>query len=224
MIFDPILRSNIDFIDVTQYDWVHTCLQDGLMNVEIVQFLNICKDKVGLQMKTVEQYMKGKFQFQRVLHMKSKRVYALFDCYHLGNAEATKLTALASEMISVYSVLRHFVETQIVEDESIRTQRESFHAACKIIDIMLLAKRGVMDLGTAAVSLRRAVTVHMDLFKVAYGTAYIKPKHHWMFDIADMMLRDTRKQNRHHTLVDAFVIERLHLRVRGPVEHIKKYE
>ena len=49
--------------------------------------------------------------------------------------------------------------------------------------------------------------------KHAHGDSYITPKHHWMFDICEQM-RDLE------AVVDAFIIERLHLRVKRMMEPI----
>ena len=51
-----------------------------------------------------------------------------------------------------------------------------------------------------------AIGRHQRLHIAAYGVDKLKPKHHWMFDVAEML---------QHTeaVLDAFIIERLHLRV-----------
>lgn len=58
------------------------------------------------------------------------------------------------------------------------------------------------------------MTSFADLHKKAYGTQHIKPKHHWMLDIPSQMRRDG-------LVLDAFVIERQHLTVKGVAEHVR---
>ena len=129
----------------------------------------------------------------------------------------------ASELLAVYSILRHFVEVVIGDRAEIAVERASFDAACQVIDLLLLAKRGCMDLRVAATTLRATVADHLSKHQVAYEGQYLKPKHHWMFDVCDSIERDSRKWSgdRPWTLIDAFVTERNNLRVRGPMEHIK---
>jgi len=51
------------------------------------------------------------------------------------------------------------------------------------------------------------------LHQIAYGSVYIKPKHHWMMDIPAQLVRD-------QCVLDAFIIERTHLLVKGIADHI----
>ena len=66
----------------------------------------------------------------------------------------------------------------------------------------------------AGVMVRTCLEKHMVVLKQEYGEDRVKPKHHWAFDIADQLMRDT-------WLFDAFVVERLHLRVRASAENVK---
>jgi hypothetical protein len=52
------------------------------------------------------------------------------------------------------------------------------------------------------------------LHQIAYGSVYIKPKHHWMMDVSAQLVRD-------QCVLDAFIIERTHLVVKGIADHIR---
>jgi hypothetical protein len=52
------------------------------------------------------------------------------------------------------------------------------------------------------------------LHQLAYGTQYIKPKHHWMMDVAAQLVRD-------ECVLDAFIIERTHLVVKGIADNVR---
>ena len=54
----------------------------------------------------------------------------------------------------------------------------------------------------------------MRLHQEAYGTVLLKPKHHWLLDIPTQLRRDGM-------VLDAFVIERQHLMVKGVAEHVR---
>jgi hypothetical protein len=58
-----------------------------------------------------------------------------------------------------------------------------------------------------------AISHFRRLHQIAYGSVYIKPKHHWMMDIPAQLVRD-------QCVLDAFIIERTHLVVKGIADHI----
>lgn len=60
---------------------------------------------------------------------------------------------------------------------------------------------------SAGKALRRAVAAHLCAHKEAHGTSHIKPKNHWLFDIASQIERGP-------VVLDTFVVERLHQRIK----------
>ena len=64
--------------------------------------------------------------------------------------------------------------------------------------------------------MREAVTRCITFHVAAYGEEFVKPKHHWCYDIAEQLERDQDVQ----VLLDAFVVERLHLRFRDLADRI----
>jgi hypothetical protein len=132
-----------------------------------------------------------------------------------ANTEHQAVKASASEVLHLYSLLRHWVETRVPNgDPRIALHVDSFLAVCKATDVILLAKRRSVPLAEAGIRLRAALQEFMKRHIVAYGIAHIRPKHHWAFDVADQMEKDA-------FLFDAFVIERLHLRVRCIADNVK---
>ena len=65
----------------------------------------------------------------------------------------------------------------------------------------------------AARDLRVAISQHMERHKAVYETTCLKPKHHWLFDVA-------RQIEESPFIADGFVIERLHLRVKAVSEKL----
>jgi hypothetical protein len=59
-----------------------------------------------------------------------------------------------------------------------------------------------------------AISHFRRLHQIAYGSVYIKPKHHWMMDIPAQLVRD-------QCVLDAFIIERTHLLVKGIADHVR---
>ena len=107
----------------------------------------------------------------------------------------------------MYKLLRLWAETEIGDEEEVALERSSFDACCSAIDIILMAKRQLLTMPEAGRFLKRALTNFMRRHKRAYGTTHLRPKHHWMFDVAEQFLIGPQ-------VFDQFIIERLHLTVK----------
>lgn len=125
-----------------------------------------------------------------------------------------KVKRSASELLGLQGLLRHFVETQVAPAAELEAPRASFAAACRCLDLLLSAKRGALPSHEAAARLESASAEFLELHKMAYGTRHIKPKHHWAMDLPAQLRRD-------RCVLDAFIIERIHLQVKGIAEHVK---
>ena len=71
-----------------------------------------------------------------------------------------------------------------------------------------------MSATEAAAQLEQATGRYLRLHQEAYGSVLLKPKHHWLLDIPAQLRRDGM-------VLDAFVIERQHLMVKGVAEHVR---
>ena len=112
-------------------------------------------------------------------------------------------------------MLRHFVETRLPQqDPFLSGKLQCFYMVCKAVDTILYAKRGLIPMAEAGARLRACLQEYLALHKVEYGQRGVKPKTHWAFDIADQLMQDKG-------VIDAFVIERLHLRVRAIADNVK---
>ena len=89
-----------------------------------------------------------------------------------------------------------------------------FLTACEAVDVILLAKRGSLGMVDAGGRLRSLMSAHLAGLLRTRGAEAVKPKHHWAFDIADQLERDT-------LVLDCFTMERLHLRVKSCAQHVK---
>ena len=125
-----------------------------------------------------------------------------------------KVIAKASDYLGIYVLMRHYVESDLVHDARISAQRESFEAACDVVDLCMAAKRSSgLAFQNAATALRGALKRHADKFQVAYGAGPVLPKHHAAFHVPDQFLKDG-------CVVDMFVVERLNLRVKEVAEPV----
>ena len=221
MIFDADLRARVDLMAVACVDWVHSLLQHGVVDNEICKFLEACRNKIDLRVDDLKKYLKGAFMFPKyVRRAGGNNLWKWFDEHHFGHPDAEKLGCMATDMLTLYSLLRHRFETEVGEVETLRLERASFDAACQLVDVFMMTRRGVIDLGRAASEVRIAARAHLVAHKAAYGDDGIVPKDHWPFDVAETFERDSAKPQRTWHVFDALVMERLHLRVKGLVEHI----
>ena len=88
-------------------------------------------------------------------------------------------------------------------------------ACCKCLDTILECKRRKLAPPIAAARLRVELADHMRLHKLVYDDRKLRPKHHWNMDIPDQIEIDSH-------VIDAFVIERIHLQVKWIAENVKK--
>ena len=146
---------------------------------------------------------------------KSSCLWRIFDTYRTQSSEtANKLKASASELLGLSSMLQHFVGTRIPRRDELIVPRASFDAACRVLSVIQLCKRGVASPENGAAELHQALQAHMTLHKRAYGDDNIRPKHHWMFHVGPQLLRD-------RAIIDTFVVERGHLLVKSIAEHCR---
>jgi len=103
---------------------------------------------------------------------------------------------------------------------ALEPQLKSFCADCDCVDILLAAKRRLLPRVQAATKLPGALRHHMLCNVAAYGKEHLKPKFHYMWDVAEQLARDP-------FVLDCFVVERLHLRAKRAakdIENTRVYE
>ena len=200
-------------VSVVTIDWVHTFLSDGVFGTEAFAFLNASQHIAGKGFRDFHGFLKLNWQFPRQRRSQMKNLHLTFNTFREDYAAAhEKLKGNASEFLCVYGMLRHWVSTEIAEHEDLETHRESLQACCDCMDIIQVTKQGGMTLRQGGRKLNAAAGRHMSLHKSVYGDSLIKPKHHWMFDIAQQWL--DQQPGIPEIVVDAFSIEKLHLRVK----------
>ena len=141
-------------------------------------------------------------------------VYRILDPRRKSKDNPSKVKASCAELLGVYGLLRHFVECNIMRLPGLVQHIDSFLAACRSLDLLLAAKRVLGDPSELGQALELQVSHYIALHKAAYGTALMKPKFHWALDIPSQICRD-------RMVLDAFVIERSHLRVKAVAEHVQ---
>ena len=214
LLVNRALREVVCFDKVLRYDWVHSALQDGMLTCEIWLFVEKCESLELLSFADLEQYLKQGWQYPKHFREKSGQLHRIFSTWReKADHDNDKLKCSASEALGLYSLLRHFVEVRVGHREELVTERRSFDAACAIIDLILDCKRGHAAPADTVPLLRDAQARFMQAHVEAYGTTHVRPKHHWLGDIADQIEEDCR-------VLDQLVIERIHLRCKAAVENV----
>lgn len=199
---DKRLRSRLDFVGVVTFDWLHSMMQDGLLSVDAALLVSAA-NSAGVSNTTFRSYMMERWQFPASNRGKSKLLFRVFDdCRH--NTD-NKLKCSAAELLGLYVLLRHWADTAGARHPSLRLPLASFSAACDVLDIVVQAKERALPMVQAAASLRVALRRHMECHVKAFGKSNVKPKMHWMWDIAEHLERDP-------FVLDCWIVERLHLK------------
>ena len=214
VLFDAATRPMITQ-DVILIDWVHTLLCDGSFSCEVHLILTHSDRMLGKGFAHVRSFFGDGWALPKNSNFCKNVLNHIFDDIRHAYAENhEKLKASASELLSVYGLLRHWVLLELQGERDMEKHVNSFNACCELVDIMLSAKRGTIPMRQAADLLERAAKRHLDEHKGVYGTARIKPKHHWVFDVAEKMRWLLY-------VYDAFLIEKAHLRAIAVADHIE---
>ena len=204
-----------DLVGTITYDWVHSLLQDGSWAVEAWAFLQRCEG-LGHTSADISAFLQDeRWMWPQSTWSKGRSLWRVFDSYRSQSSDvAGKLKASASELLGLFALLLHFVHINIDDVEDLRPARRSFEAACHVLTVILVCKRGGMSPAAGADALLQAVQNHVRLHLEAYGNQHLRPKHHWMLHIGPQFLRDG-------IMLDCFIVERGHLLVKNIAEHVK---
>ena len=215
MPYDDQCRGLGIFESIT-LDWVHSACQDGMLTTDMTAYMSAASEKLGISFAQVEHHLKGDWHFPMAMRSKSGQLHRIFSQYRKSSDsdEVDRVRASASELIGVYVLVRDFIETEVGDPPELARERQSFEAACLCIDIILRAKMSLLSMRDASNLLTRALSDHMQKHLAAYGDRYLKPKNHWMFDVAERFATDP-------CVLDALIVERLHLVVRRAAELIR---
>lgn len=212
---------DVDVISSLTYDWVHSALQDGVLTDEVAAMFRACEPH-GLDANDVMDFLKDdrwRYPFQS--RAKSASLHEVFSSYRNQDvADGNKLKCSSSELLGLFGMLRHFVETRVAHVVGVERELASFLQLCNCLDIILLAKRRIADPLTAAHNLEDNLVRHLELHKAVYGDSLVKPKIHWLLDIPLQIRRDG-------LVLDSFVIERHHnmiKRLAEPIHNTRDFE
>ena len=141
------LREAFSIVDSFTNDWVHSSLQDGFFSVEAFLLIEACR-RIDISWNEFKMFFREDWEFPKDRRHQMKNGWKVFDEAR-NHDESRKLKCDASELLNVYGMMRHFVDTRIGNEEAVSAEVASFRAACKVIDLILMAKRGLLSMAEA---------------------------------------------------------------------------
>ena len=214
LLLNEPLTQVIDFTAVIRTDWVHNLLAHGTFSRECSLFACACHS-IGMDFEDWRGLLRCDWVFPRRRGVKTSELHNAFSDH---NEDKGLVICKASEYLSLYCVMRHHIEKNLMNDDRVALQRISFEASCKVLDLCLEAKRcekhDIMEVST---ELQRSLTAYGNAHQRAYGTELVLPKHHMCFHVPGQFVKD-------EGVIDMFVVERLNLRVKQVAEAVKNTE
>ena len=218
LVADSELGRIIDWPIACKYDWVHTLLSGGAPLMVAVWRLIAACDEVGLPGQAqLHEFLQQGWCVPKAAQHGSRDIGKLHEFFdgssRRHNQERESVRCNASELLALAKVFSHFLDVVIPDDDRVNAHKELFNATMETVDILLSVKIGKRPSAAASQPLGRSVRSQMEKFIAAIGEAGVTPKMHWCFDLAEQ-LRDS------DFMMDAFIIERLHLRARAIADHV----
>ena len=212
----PQLRPHIDWPAMVRYDWVHTFCNGGVLSTALFQLVNVAERMGVATQNDIKLFLQERWLVPKHRASHRHRLPDLFsEHWAQANRDGETIRCQSSELLELYSLLRYWALTRLPRSEELAAPLQQYLKVSKCIDLILKAKRQQMTTVEASTALRECLQDWLATHKAAFGTQFVKPKSHWAFDVADQLAIDS-------VVVDTFVIERLHLRVRAAAEHCKK--
>lgn len=194
-----------------RYDWVHSLLQAGVLNAEVEALLAVAP----ISRRELQAFLADPaWRFPHCQEVKQRSLHRVFDERRISEDEPDKLKASCSELLGLYGILRFFFHLKLGGMPEFAACVESYDKLCDAVDLILHCKRGLASVEESVPRLQAALQLHMEAHQRVHGKGYLKPKHHWLLDVPPQILADG-------CVLDAFVIERMHLRVKAVAQHVK---
>ena len=214
---DDDLGRIIHWPTAFQYDWVHTMLSGGVLMNATWTLLARCDELRHPGQEALCDFLQGWVcpNQARQGGRDVRQLWRFFDTRSRAeNRRRESIRCSASELLTLARCIEEFIAAKVPPDERLSAQKAFFAAAVRTVDLLMMVKQGRVPCAAAADELERSCQAQLAKFIEVHGAARVTPKFHWAFDIAEQ-LRNT------DYLMDAFVIERLHLRCRSVADNIQ---
>ena len=181
------LMKHVALPDAINYDWIHSALQAGVFTHEVEALLAVTR----IRRDDLQTFLANpNWSYPNRSSQKARQLHRVFDARRVSDEEPDWIRASCSELLGLYGMLRVFFALRCGAMLEFRGPLSSFDAACEVMDLFLLCKRGLVTISQGVPKLKAALSLHLRLHQETYGDAWITPKHHWLCDVPDQILRD----------------------------------
>ena len=205
------LEGHLEVPECINYDWVHSALQQGVLNCEVEALLSTTE----VPREDLQTFLADKaWEFPGARRATARHLHKVFDARRVSDKTPEKIKASCSELLGLYGMLRCYFNLRLANDPGFAPHLASLKDLCSSLDIILDFKYGVRSIDAASVGeLQALMGQHLTHHIAVYGDEYVRPKHHWLLDCPQQFLRDG-------LVLDAFVIERGHLEIKMVAEQV----
>ena len=162
LLSDSELRRCFNVQEVGRYDWAHTFLADGVVTDDAWTLIDRCEDLGVIRQRDTHDFLREDWVLPQSQRRAGSQLWRVFDMYGAkSNRTHEALKCGASELLSLYPMLRHFFECRVPRSQDFDKQLEVFLKICDAVDNILGAKRGDIPMASAGQELRRILASHM---------------------------------------------------------------
>ena len=189
------------------WDWMHCFLSSGVMSIACYNLLHAIK-----QWDLLKGYVQ---QFQLPNHLKTIKLAPLFDDKRVAkHRKHHKMNATASELLTLCTILAHYVLGVCIPANACLEEAQVFLAANEMLDLLQNSWHGIVSPQQLLVAAENCLQRWKGL-----GWPMIK-KHHWMLHFAQML-------KNHACIPNCFCMERKNkvpARIASNMQNLKTFE
>jgi hypothetical protein len=202
LLFDHELRPHVKPASGTRVDAMHIVYSNGVLNAEIMLFLQSLKEKHGFYFQELRDFL------QPWAFSKTRNAGAPADCFNERREKSSHemLKVGASELLAIYPAIRLFVFESLSGSKAMVKEVASLMKLFDVCDLLGEAMR--CSTATRALELADqldiAVAAYLEAFVEAYGIEAMRFKHHQLLHLANQLRKDG-------WLLTCWTLERKHI-------------
>ena len=198
MLSDSSLDEVLDLEGQFLHDWMHMLFVTGVWNLTMNLVLEAVRPTIaGNIYALLRGYVERWVWPKRIGGLRLGELFR--EDKRASNARANNFKCSASEGLSLYAVVGHFLTTIVQSSGKCIVEIDAYNALCDVIDCMVAAATDLVDSG----AIQRSVEHFLDSFDAAFGMEWTTPKFHWMLHFPDFHRKFKR-------LISCWPLERKH--------------
>lgn len=204
LLLDPALNEVVDPAKHNSFDWAHCYMVNGLFNTQVGLMMSELKAS-KVTYSVLYEYVQLWSWPRRLSGRSATGHEAMGPKRATGSNKAGKFNAAASEGLSLFPVLAHWIRSVLLPSGAHAAACKAFLSLSEVLDLLLASARG----GVSPKALETAIVQHMDDFKSAFGEENVAPKGHYVLHLPEMLHRlgflpNTLVHERKHKTVKRF--------------------